>query len=382
MIDQFFTPEHIASHSLIGLEDRSLNVVADFSIGEGSFIKALPLPASTVIGIDIDKKVIERLKKEFPSWHLRNDNFLERKPSTEKWLANWKRKIDLIILNPPFSSKGCKHLDIAVEGVQLKCRKALAFVVKALEYLSPEGTLIAILPLSTTKSEMDLVVLNYIKSRWSVVFGSRFSRNTFDGCFPHSILLTIKKKTGGVAEKTFQVYKQKQTMRVQIIRGSIRMYKTKETGKFKVIHTTNLKNNLLTKSCFYRSNTKIKSVIGTFICIPRVGNPSIDKVVLVEMKTTHLISDCIIALKADSEVHTRYLKDLLVSKWDEFRKLYESTCAPYITLSQVINFLRSQNISSEVVFTFEPNPKSIISTCIPMEKDGSIVPENSLAMVV
>jgi predicted RNA methylase len=354
MVDQFFTPFNIASDLLKELVVSKPKIVADFSIGDGNLINALPNNPDLIIGLDLDKKIINRLRYKNPTWKLSTGNFINPSPKTAKWLSQWKRKVDLVILNPPFSFRGGSKIHIDFMGSKIKCRTSLAFIMKSLEYISDNGMLIAILPLSFAKSETDTHVRNIIIENWNIDYGFRFHRNTFSNCFPNSILATFSRRenTSRKMEKNISITNKFVEQHVEIIRGSVRMHETTDNGIYKVIHTTNLQDG-----CFFRKGLKVSNkpsrlVIGTFLCIPRVGLPKVSKLAIVNLKTPHILSDCVIGLKANNEFDLLKIKELIILHWSCFSKFYESTCAPYITVNQVCEFLNYHGIRTIRVTDF------------------------------
>ncbi len=362
MIDQIFTPLDVASNIFLNLPKKEVKIVADFAIGNGSLLKALPFQPKTVVGLDLDRKVIGKLRKEYPMWKMHSGDFIESNSSTKKWLCQWENMIDLIVLNPPFSCKGGTRLEVKVGDKYMRCRTALAFVLTSLKYLKSNGTLIAILPLSSFKSEADKVVLSHLQKEWDVEFGTKFGHKSFIGCFPKSIVLTLNSKKQNKIQDDFQNLEQNFRFQVEIIRGSTQMHKTIQKGKYSVIHSTNLKDNCFNRKAMRFVDFKTKYVQGIFLCIPRVGAPSISKLVIVNEKKLHILSDCVIGIRGINFEQTKLLKTIIIDKWDEFKILYESTCAPYITLRQICDFLKMQNIDSKIVSIF-----SVES--IPIEKE-------------
>jgi predicted RNA methylase len=352
VIDQFYTPAHVALSSLHGLNKKGIKKVADFAIGNGSLIRALNFKPKTIIGLDLNKTVIGKLKREYPNWDLKNGDFISPTKPTSKWLSLFEKQLDLILLNPPFSCKGGSRIIIEDDGQVLKCRTALAFVVKALRYLNYNGTLIAILPLSTFKSESDNLVIKHLQKKWSITFGTKFGRNSFEGCFPNSVVVSISRRNTTTKAHLIKPPILDSNFKVEILRGSVRMHETHVDGKYKVIHTTNLKNSLFIKKNLEGTNSKERYAQGIYICIPRVCKPNKSKIVLVKDRKIHILSDCVIGLRAENTDQTILLQKLILSNWSKFEKLYESTCAPYLTIKQISDFLQEYGIKSNTVSNF------------------------------
>ena len=100
MIDQIFTPNHLANE-LVQYYSRSTHpqLITDFAVGEGSLIKAAykHWPESQYIVNDIDQNVLSKINLPSSNIEFLNYDFLESD------FENLFNKIDLILLNPPFS---------------------------------------------------------------------------------------------------------------------------------------------------------------------------------------------------------------------------------------------------------------------------------------
>lgn len=349
MIDQFYTPEAIASHLYTGV--KKMSVIADFAIGDGALIKNLPFKPQNVIGLDIDSKVISQLKYSQTKWDLMTGDFLNPNDNVRLWLDQYLGRIDLIVLNPPFSCKGKKRSNVKFKNEIKSCRIATAFLLEALKYLKPKGMLVAVLPLSIVKSEADLEILNQLTNEWNISLGEKFGPSAFKGCSPSSIILTILRRTEILSENKILEFQQRIKLHAQLVRGTISMPATSSVGKYKVLHTVNLRNGkIITPTRF--TERKIKFVSGTFLCIPRVCKPSKEKIVIVYNEAL-VLSDCIFALSASNVNEIKEIKNLILSYWNEFAAMYESTCAPYITTTQLQLFLKRHGVSTTISLGFE-----------------------------
>ncbi len=354
MTDQFFTPSNIATGLMVGLTTKSVKVVADFAIGDGSLLKALPFEPKKAIGLDLDANVINSLKNSYPSWNLANGDFLAPNDKTLKWLSQWESQVDLVLLNPPFSCRGGSFKLVRLDDKGIRCRTALAFVVNSLKYLKKEGILIAILPLSILKSEADIKVINLIKERWSINFGTRLGPSSFVGCSPNSVVFTLQKrkvKYQNVEEP--KRYNIDLNLNINVLRGSTQMHKTYIKGTYPVIHSTNIRNGEFYKDNLNYVDKKTKFVRGTFLCIPRVGLPNKGKIVIISVGKEFILSDCLYGINCLDPLNLVVMRDAILCNWQDFKELYESTCAPYVTLKQLELFFLKFNIKTNIVSQFE-----------------------------
>jgi hypothetical protein len=77
------------------------------------------------------------------------------------------------------------------------------------------------------------------------------------------------------------------------------------------------------------------------VLIPRVGRPTPLKVCLVNPKGPVALSNCIMALKCQRKKDATVLHRVLLKNWSSLSQVYGGTCAQYLTLSQVRQFLHT-----------------------------------------
>jgi predicted RNA methylase len=374
MVDQFFTPENIASAAHLALGSKKSGVVADFAVGDGSLLKALPFRPTKIIGLDLDSKVITSLRKKFPEWTLSTGDFLNPKKKTQTWLKHFEKKVDVILLNPPFSCKGTSRLDISTKKESIKCRTAMAFIVNALKYLKPSGVLLGILPLSSFKSEADNLVLSYLKKDWSIDFGQTFDSNSFDGCSSKSIIIKIVKRKSNEQVLSSSMHKNNYNFTAEILRGTMPMYKTLANGKYRVLHSTNLREEVIQKGFKYSNVKKLCVVKGELLFIPRVGEPKKNKILIANLKGIYILSDCVFAIKAENLEQLTALKNIVLNNWENFKLMYSSTCAPYISVKQLCNFFESHGMSTLVVEEFNFKKQTPDNRASFQKSDPKIIP--------
>ena len=101
-----------------------------------------------------------------------------------------------------------------------------------------------------------------------------------------------------------------------------------------LIHTTNLiKGELIGLKNILPGGNKLVRVSG--VVIPRVCNPSPDKIVLLNENTTYALSDCVIVIITEDIVDARKVKTCIIENWDDFVLIYKGTGAQYTTLERL-----------------------------------------------
>lgn len=128
-IGQFFTEEKLAE-KLIKMFNLNFDnkTIVEPSCGDGVFIKQIIKSSpyfKSIVGIDIDKKALDKLTGLSDNIKLKNKDFLKLKFSN----------VDVIIGNPPFNLK----VDNFVDSTE-------AFISKGIDILNPGGELILIIP--------------------------------------------------------------------------------------------------------------------------------------------------------------------------------------------------------------------------------------------
>jgi len=316
-------------------EERS---IGDFACGNGSLLELAPFPNKLVYGLDIDPSVITALRSRYPEWHLCSGDFLNPCLQTQRFLHELVGALDMIVLNPPFSCRGGTKEYVYVDGKDVGCSKSLAFVLKSMPFLKEKGSLMAILPKSVLRSEKDAEALEHIRRSWRIDIEAEFCRKTFEGCYPQSVCVNIQ-RLGGSAKGIESCNIMRGAPKVTIVRGSIPMHSTSEVGQHKVLHTTALRVADPISAITRYSSRPGKSVEGTFITIPRVGAPDMKKIRIIQSAGEVTLSDCVLALVLDDSLQAPHLLDQIQSNWELLEAEYGSTCAPYITVAQVISFL-------------------------------------------
>ena len=77
-----------------------------------------------------------------------------------------------------------------------------------------------------------------------------------------------------------------------------------------------------------------EAVRGYGVLIPRVCNPNVEKVVVME-KEECILSDCVVLLQTRTKKEAVQLKHHLVDNWEEFKKNYVGTGARYVTMERL-----------------------------------------------
>lgn len=340
-LDAYYTPRTLAKKLVSFIKEDNIRSVIDFCVGDGGLLKVVTdkVPFVDVYGIDISESAIKKLSLDFPSWHLERCDFMNDKElSGLSILIN--KKFDLILLNPPFTCKGSASNKVELDGKIFKASTALTFVIKSLKYMSVQGGLYAILPISCLYSEKDQELWRYLKQSYNAYVLQEPERFNFTRrCSPNIALVYLGFKAY-IHEEQRAANKPVHMPIIDVIRGYLSMPNvlySSSKDSVPMIHTTNLRLGRL---------VELKKVIpckgkiykGYGVAIPRVCNPSVNKVVVLDSKNAYVLSDCIIVLSTKNLNDAIIVKDYILSNWHSFTSLYQGTGARYTTLKKLKKF--------------------------------------------
>src|SRR5262249_19070348 len=109
MIDKHYTSVSLAEAMIAALpKDFSPRTVADFAAGPGGLIDAALSKWKNleIIANDLCKNSAYKLRKKYPQGIVSCCNFLKRSSIKVAKFAPKIGKLDLILINPPFSQRG------------------------------------------------------------------------------------------------------------------------------------------------------------------------------------------------------------------------------------------------------------------------------------
>lgn len=336
--DSFYTPIHLANRLMSHVTEDSIQTAIDFCVGNGNLLKAVHnrFNKAKLFGTDISDDIIEEMATQHTDWTLGVCDFKDN--TSIKQLSFLKNKhFDLIILNPPFTCKGSNVEHIKFRGRPYKVSTAMMFIMKSLKYLSPSGSLYAILPISCVYSQKDKAAWQYLQTNYNACILEELKHVHFGHrCSPNIALVYLGHQEKYRRETCFtNLFSHLSVER--IIRGSISMHNisySNSSDALKLIHTTNIQNGKLVN--LKQIIAKKKSIIdGYGVVIPRVCNPNPKKIALLDGKHSYVISDCIIVLKTSTMDDAKQVRCHILQHWHTFTNLYKGTGAQYTTIEKV-----------------------------------------------
>lgn len=332
------TPRHLADR-LVGLiENSEPETIADFSAGEGSLLLSAQSrwPSALKIATDIQTSLVNNIRSSFPAWHAGRCDFLsDTSVRSCKALRDRKGTVDVILLNPPFSSANSNrkpHQGGRPPSI------ALEFLERATRYASLKSEICAILPASCLHNEKDRHVRARIESTWKLEVVGHAGRRAFADCFASSSIVHMKRRDPFGDSLTSG--KQQVASGILTVRGSVHMHLAQPSNlpsAAPLVHSTNLKDGKLSGEM--PTVLTSKYVKGPAVLIHRVGRPSIDKISILPSGMRVALSDCVIALPTHRRSDSEQLKNTLVKGFQTLASAYVGTGAPFITLSRLEDVL-------------------------------------------
>ena len=336
--DSYYTPPLLADKLVSFIVSSNISSAVDFCVGDGDLLKAVAKRYGDVelYGTDISDDALTKLSNDCPDWHLGKCDF-RKDDSIGEVTFLIKRKFDLIVLNPPFTCKGSVVENITFEGIEYRVSTAMLFLMRALKFLASNGGLYAILPISCVYSVKDRKAWNYLKDHYNACILEEPNKVSFTSkCAPNIVLVYVGYyKVNGIEKSNAFDFSSLPV--TTILRGCVRMQNPKyrkSKNALSLNHTTNLQKGELVKLKRIMTGQNIL-VSGNGVVVPRVCNPTPNKVALLDEETVYALSDCIIVLQTSTRIDAERLRDGIIEHWCDFVTVYKGTGAQYTTLERL-----------------------------------------------
>lgn len=330
--------EHYTSAELADLMVDSLpqqfrpQMLGDFAAGEGSLI--LPAikrwPRCRVVCNDVSNSSARWLRNRLPRALVSNVDFLNERSVKAANFAPLKGKLDLILLNPPFSQRLVGPTTVVVEGKTYRVGIAMAFLVRALQYLSEGGRLVAVMPEGSLVSDRDAIALNWIKSNYQFHVFRRNHVADFSGVRARTCLIRIGPRK---RKKPLNLESDGLVGCLDLLhRGRCQMHKVKKHLDSKgrtLIHTKQLVDGRVSPGPRVEGFPVVE---GPALLFPRVGRVTPEKVAILDAQSSGILSDCVIAFRCASVAQAADYRQKVLKNWNLFASAYKGTGAPYVTV--------------------------------------------------
>lgn len=343
-VDAHYTPPNIARELLRHAGQLPAGLIADFAVGGGELLiqASQRWPKREIIACDISKRVASAISKSWETWSVGRCDFLSpRSRAASRVLRVTKGKVALCLANPPFSYRGSKRWRVdTAAGITVLCSPAVAFLLTAVEYMAPDGRLLAIIPANSIRSQKDEAAINLLSRAGTLIILDHYPRGTFPSCTSKTVSVSFCLDSTLIRQEHRSEPERVPRLEVELVRGCAPMHRVEplRKGLIPVVHTSDLNDH-----CVYpptcgvaRSSRLIQSPA---VLLPRVGNPVRGKIALYTADESVALSDCVFALTCSSQAQSLYLLNLLLDNWSDFRQTYHGTCAPYMTKKELISAL-------------------------------------------
>ena len=342
MIDQYFTPPLLAELLIKSLPaDFHPKLIADFSVGEGSLLFAASKKwrSADFLANDLCAATLQSLPAN--KWDIYNLDFLDISALQASDINKYREKVDLILLNPPFSQRGIKPIFWQVDD-NIKSGVALAFLYNAVGFLKPGGFLVAVLPNGCLSSVRDNLALNFLKRKVSLQIISENREGSFSKVRVKTSIVLIQNIRPEINEIKYSD-KLPAINELEVFRGKYQMHKipkNKVTNGLPLIHTTNLKNGEIDmiKTNYVSGSYVVK---GPSIIFRKVGDFNQDKICIFNGEEEIVISDCLFSIECKSIDQAEDIKEFILGNWLSFKENYSGTGALYSTLEKMQKFINN-----------------------------------------
>lgn len=316
-------------------DDLMPEVIADFAAGEGSLLTAARRiwPKAKILANDISSSTARRLRRVYPDWTVSCSNFLQQHSNSQAKIAAYRGKVDLILLNPPFSERG-RAPTVWPLKERVTSGLAAAFTFLALGYLKPDGVLLAILPDGCLSSVRDRKAWDIIRRDYRVDVIANNSVRAFRGATARTSIVRICRLLDGQGCEDPVSTKPKS---LSLVRGRAQIHSQFwiETGGIPLVHTTDLRGGRVLSGRLVQEGARF---LGPAVLLPRVGYVTKDKIGLLEEGREVVLSDCVIAVACSTYENAVELRAEIIVRWEQFVAQYRGTGAPYLTLERAERF--------------------------------------------
>ena len=348
-MDQFFTPPEVADALVRVAHGPAPRVVADFAAGDGALLVAAAQrwPNATFVANDADPTVARRVRRSHAEWAVTACDFIDHR---SRWkscvLRRFAGAVDLVLLNPPFSTRGgtCEH--VSVDGDELRCSRALAFLLCALEYTRSSGQVCALVPEGSLDSQRDARAWQWLRANASVEIGPEFGAWTFRSCSAATVAVRLSAWGSARAALRDDLPRMRPaSISVRVVRGTLQMHEYVASARgASVVHSTDLQCNAVRLST-RRTDLPRRRICGPAVLLPRVGKPNKGKIAQLASGIEVVPSDCVIGLACDDTETARRVYRLLGADWSALRTMYRGTCAQHLTVARLSLFLAERGVA-------------------------------------
>ena len=326
--------------------------VADFCAGNGSLLMAAMQrwPNAKYFANDIDLTMQGAVQDII--WV--SSDFLSSDFETIT-LSVFPERFDLIVLNPPFSFHCTQRGRARGKFSDIECSVAFAFLFTALNYLSDQGELLAVMPTSTLKSERDMEARKCLKQYFKCRIISEPSYDRFSGLDVSTYLVGVSRKRTHSEPLIPCDLILRNNPSWTISRGNIsvkRSARIEQSGLHGWIHTTSITSSRIRVRYELPRHHVIKNqrfLPTNSLIIPRVGKIRPGDIVL--SKRREILSDCLLGITFDDSSLPPQVLSIIKKNFSSFTDIYSGTGAPYTTHLKVSRYIEDVLANDKRLFS-------------------------------
>jgi hypothetical protein len=348
-MDRIYTPQPLAAEMVEHVRLKRPATVADFAAGDGELLRAARhrWAESTFIATDVNPASVALLRRNEPSWHVGQCDFLSHASRARcRALADLMGRVSLALLNPPFTCRGGSRWDTQLNGQDVRSGLAMAFVISSIPYLAPGGEMVAVLPAGCLWNERDQQAWDLLREFGQVDVLAENGHNTFPGCSPRTVVIRFTNGPAAAPAYHPSILERDPSgahdLTVEVIRGRVSMFELNGNHAEvmrPLVHSTELEEGGLNLTR-RKADGIYRSVSGPSVLLPRVGRPNKLKIHTYQGRRKIVISDCVIALKCKTGEEAEVVRTTLLENWDEVERHYVGTGARHLTVGVISRLLK------------------------------------------
>ncbi|MFP2957453.1 N-6 DNA methylase [Myxococcus sp. 1LA] len=339
--DKYYTPIDVAERLAAAFSRRQVSVVIDPACGDGRLLDAIAkvFPKACLLGIDVDKTAIRKLRRNRPLWVVSRANMLSRRSRQRSAAHLAATDCDLVVANPPFSMGFTKGHIFRHQTGSFRTSLAMRYLLESIESFNPRVGFAAILPESAAYSQLDATARAYLGRHFEWAETERLPRTAFSGTRARAILVVgwrreeIRPALRSVPRRT-----PNEPRHERLVRGGLPRHEAKKLKNgVPFLHTTSLGSLASGVRLSLPQVHPIKRglVLGPAVVFPRVGEVSRNQIAIVPSDLYVQLSDCVMAIRAKSHVDAQSIRETILTHWAEFSSLFKGTGARYVTVARM-----------------------------------------------
>jgi hypothetical protein len=327
-------------------------VIADLAAGNGALLQeaeAVFGGSAKYLAVDSDPSAVANLERRHPSWITRLADVLSAE--FVEIQARELPKVDLLLLNPPFSYRGAGGVKVDTDQICGRFSPAMAFLLQSVRLLRDTGQCLAILPENSLASERDAAAVEYLRGTWGLRVLDQLPFRSFPKVHARTAVVDIGGGAPGSEKEPNPVRSSRpgDGPDLLVVRGTVPMHRVDlvAAGSVEFLHSTGLTGATAVPMRLQIADHVGRTVDGPFVALPRVGALTIEKICVYEAEGTVTLSDCVYALKPSPD-SIAALRDTLVGEYDRLAERYQGSCARYLTVARLSDLLTSLGFSVRI----------------------------------